>query len=59
MVLWTDLAQSMEIGYETYGEYMKDIVFRNITVLHNFHKPVISIHNSDDTKIENIVFQKT
>lgn len=57
MVLWTDLAQSMEIGYETYGEYMKDIVFRNITVLHNFHKPVISIHNSDDAKIENIVFQ--
>lgn len=57
MVLWTDLAQSMEIGYETYGEYMKDITFRNITVLHNFHKPVISIHNSDDAKISNIIFQ--
>ncbi len=57
MVIWTDLAQSMEIGYETYGETMNDIVFKNITVLHNFHKPVMSIHNADDAAITNVLFQ--
>ena len=57
MVLWTDLAQSMEVGFETYGDTMKDIIFRDITVLHNFHKPVISIHNADDAAISNVVFQ--
>jgi hypothetical protein len=55
--IWTDLAQSMEIGYETYGATMSDISFRNITVLHNFHKPVISIHNGDQAIITNVLFQ--
>lgn len=57
--IWTDLAQSMEIGYETNkGEKInptiQDITFQNITVLHNFHKPVMSIHNADDAKISGI-----
>ena len=59
--LWTDLAQSMEIGFETNkGKFadmtITDIVFDNITVLNNFHKPVISIHNSDDAAISDITF---
>jgi F5/8 type C domain/Glycosyl hydrolases family 28 len=57
VVVWTDLAQSIEVGYETDGATMDDITFRNITVLHNFHKPVISIHNADDAAITNVVFQ--
>ena len=56
MILWTDLAQSMEIGYETYGETIDNVVFNNITILHNFHKPALSIHNADDARITNIVF---
>lgn len=61
MQLWTDLAQSMEIGYETNkgninGVYIKDILFKDITVLNNFHKPVISIHNGDDAVISDIEF---
>lgn len=55
-ILWTDLAQSMEIGYETIGKLMRNITFSNITVLHNFHKPVMSIHNSNNADIENVVF---
>ena len=57
--IWTDLAQSMEIGYET-NKFSKEdctiqnIVFQNITVLHNFHKPVMSIHNSDDCDVSNV-----
>ena len=56
-VLWTDLAQSCEVGYETRAEVMEDITFRNITVLHNFHKPVMSVHNSDNASIKNVCFE--
>ena len=56
-VLWTDLAQSCEVGYETRAEVMEDITFRNITVLHNFHKPVMSVHNGDNALIQNVRFE--
>ncbi len=60
--VWTDLAQSMEIGYETNKGNMpnpeiSDILFKDITVLYNFHKPVISIHNSDNAFIHDITYQ--
>lgn len=55
-VLWTDLAQSCEIGYEARADVIEDITFENITVLHNFHKPAMSIHNSDRALIRNVVF---
>ena len=60
--IWTDLAQSMEIGYETnkglnLNPVIEDITFKDITVLYNNHKPVISIHNSDDAIVRNITFQ--
>lgn len=54
--VWTDLAQSMEVGYETYGETMQNITFNNITVLHNFHKAAMSIHNADNAKISNVKY---
>lgn len=57
IVVWTDLAQSCEVGYETYGDSMQNITFENITVLHNFHKPVMSIHNSDQAEIRNVTFK--
>lgn len=57
VVVWTDLAQSMEVGYETYGPTMEDIYFENITVLHNFHKAAISMHNSDDANISNVNYK--
>lgn len=56
-VLWTDLAQSCEVGYETRAGVMEDITFRNITVLHNFHKPVMSVHNSDNALVQNVRFE--
>lgn len=57
MVVWTDLAQSCEVGYETYGESIKNITFQNITVMHNFHKPVMSIHNADQAAISDVTFR--
>ncbi len=53
----TDLAQCMEVGYETIGEKMEDISFSNITVLHAFHKPVMSIHNGNNAKIRNVRYE--
>lgn len=54
--LWTDLAQSMEIGYETVGEVLDNVSFSNITVLHNFHKPVISIHDGNNANVTNVTY---
>ncbi|MDY0074646.1 MAG: discoidin domain-containing protein [Acholeplasmataceae bacterium] len=56
-ILWTDLAQSMEVGYETYGESIENVVFEDITVLHNYHKAVMSIHNADQADINGIYFK--
>lgn len=56
--IWTDLAQSMEIGYETVGQVMENITFEDITVLHNFHKPVISIHNGNNANIKNVTYNR-
>lgn len=56
-IIWNDLAQSMEIGYETVGQVMEDIIFENITVIHNFHKAVISIHNGNNANIKNVTFK--
>ena len=60
--VWTDLAQSMEIGYETdkgmtLDPEISEVLFENITVLYNFHKPVISIHNADDAFIHGITYR--
>lgn len=62
MQLWTDLAQSMEIGYETNKGQRADasitnVTFEDICVLHNYHKPVISIHNGDDATVSDILFK--
>lgn len=53
-LLWTDLAQSMEIGYETVGQVMDNISFDRITVLHSLHKAAISIHNGNNAAITNV-----
>lgn len=57
VTVWTDLAQSMEVGYETYGDKMENITFKNITIVHNFHKAAISIHNCDDADISNVTYE--
>lgn len=56
-VLWTDLAQSCEIGYETRADVIERVTFRDITVLHNFHKPVLSIHNSDNALVRDVSYE--
>lgn len=60
--IWTDFAQSMEVGYETNkgkkeNSSITNVTFENILVLNNFHKPVISVHNADDALVSDIVFR--
>lgn len=55
-VLWTDLAQSMEIGYETLGKVLENVTFDTIVVIHNYHKAPISIHNGNNANVKNIQF---
>lgn len=57
VVVWSDLAQAMEVGYETYGPSMDGITFQDITVVHAFHKAVISLHNCDQAKITNVTYK--
>ena len=52
----------MEVGYETNkgnkeNVSISNITFEDITVLNNFHKPVISVHNADDAAVSDIVFR--
>ena len=51
----------MEVGYETnkggkINATIQNITFQNMTVLHNFHKLVMSIHNADDAAVSDILF---
>lgn len=55
-VIWTDLAQSLEVGFETIGTVMEDITFNNITILHNYHKAPISIHNGNNADLKRVKF---
>ncbi len=57
VTVWTDLAQSMEVGFETFGPTMDAITFSNITVLHNYHKAAMSIHNADNAVITNVTYE--
>ena len=56
-ILWTDLAQSCEVGFETRGDTMENITFQNVTVLHNYHKAVMSVHNGDHAVIRGVTFR--
>lgn len=56
-LIWNDLAQCMEIGYETVGQKMSGIHFHDITVLAAYHKAVLSIHNANNANIKDVRFE--
>lgn len=60
-IVWNDLAQCMEIGYETNkanapNPVIKNINFKNITVMHALDGPIISIHNADNCAVSDITY---
>jgi hypothetical protein len=69
-VLWTDLAQSTEIGFETNkgsvtgfspspnkDPRIYNVSFEDIDVIHAYHKAPISIHNADSCQVYDISFK--
>ena len=55
-MIYTDLAQSMEIGYECIGQVMNDITFTNMTITKATHLAPISIHNSNNADLTNVKY---
>ncbi len=56
-LIWTDLAQCMEVGYETVGATMRQIYFHDNIVLAAYHKAVLSIHNANNANIRDVRFE--
>ncbi len=55
--LWNDSARPIEIGVEVRADYVKNIKFENIDVLHTTTGyPVMGIHHGDRAKISNVEF---
>ena len=62
-VIWSgERGNSTEIGYELEGDYVKNILFRNIDVINRgtraskFRRSAISIHNAGSAKISDIMY---
>ena len=57
-VLWNDMARAIEVGVELRCEEVKNVVFRNIDVLHSLTPyPIFGIHHGDRARITDIHFE--
>lgn len=57
-VFWNDMARSMNIGSEISADFAKNIVFRDIDVIHNLTSyPICQIHNGDRSEVSDVVFE--
>lgn len=48
---------AMEIGFELESETVKDIIFRNIDVIHVESDAVFAIHNSGNSVVKNVLYE--
>ena len=56
--LWCDMARPIEVGVELRAECVKNVVFRNIDVIHSMcGYPILGIHHGDRAKVSDIVFE--
>jgi hypothetical protein len=58
-VLWSDAAQSIEIGYETQSDHIEDVFIRDIDIIHHLMPGYLclTVHNGDRAQISNIHFE--
>jgi hypothetical protein len=61
-IMWTDLAQTLEIGVETNKGRKDDpkiynVLIEDIVILHAMHKAPISIHNGDNAEVYNVTYK--
>lgn len=57
-VFWNDMARSMNVGSEISCDYARNIVFRDIDVIHNLTSyPICQVHNGDRGIATDISFE--
>jgi hypothetical protein len=58
-IIWSDAAQSLEVGYETRLDKLENVLFKNIDILHHLMPgyAVLTIHNGDKAVCSNIRFE--
>lgn len=57
-VFWNSIwGNAIEIGFELRSDYVRNITFRNIDVIHCQDGAVMSIHNGDRATVENVLFE--
>jgi len=54
-ILWCDRARIFLLGHESRAEYMRDMVFRNLDIVH-FSMTAFLLEPGEDMRLENIVF---
>ena len=56
--LWNDFARPIEVGVEIRAEYARDIVYRNIDIIHNLvGYPCMGIHHGDRAEVSDVHFE--
>lgn len=56
-ILWSDLANALEIGYELETDLIDKVLFKDIDIIHAFGNNAISIHNSAQAVVRNIRYE--
>lgn len=57
-VLWNDMSRPMEVGVEIRCDELKNVIFRDMDVIHNLTcYPIFGIHHGDRAKISDIHFE--
>jgi polygalacturonase len=57
-VLWNMAwGNALEIGFELRSKAVRDVVFRDLDVIHTVRGAVLSIHNGDTATVENVRFE--
>ncbi len=56
-VFWTDRAQTMEIGYETASQQIRNVVFEDNDILHALHRPPLTIHLADNAEVSDVIYR--
>ena len=56
--LWCDMARPIEVGVELRAEYVNNVVFRNIDIIHSMcGYPVLGIHHGDRANVSDVIFE--
>ena len=55
-ILWCDRARIFLLGHESRAEYMRDMIFRNLDIVHFSMTPFL-LEPGEDMRLENVVFE--